>query len=77
MARVKRGVTAHAQVTRKSIKAAKGYYAVAVRTPSAQPTPPSKRPAFTIILDRKRQASVTFRALWIQRINAAVRPILA
>src|ERR671938_285106 len=47
MARVKRGVAAHAK-HKKVYKAAKGYYG--------------------------RRKKRTMRALWIQRLNAAVRP---
>jgi len=48
MARVKRGVTAHAK-HKKTLNAAKGFYG------------------------RRKNKKRTFRALWIQRINAAVR----
>jgi large subunit ribosomal protein L20 len=48
MARVKRGVTAHAK-HKKVLKKAKGYYG------------------------RRKNKKRSYRALWIQRINAAVR----
>ena len=48
MARVKRGVTAHAK-HKKTLDAAKGFQG------------------------RRKNKKRTFRALWIQRINAAVR----
>jgi large subunit ribosomal protein L20 len=62
MARVKRGVTAHAK-HKKVYKAAKGFRGRrknTIRTAKQA--------------DRKRKKR-TFRALWIQRINAAVRPL--
>src|SRR3977135_2176875 len=70
MARVKRGVTGHAK-HKKVLKAAKGYYGrrkntirianQAVGKGNQHPRRDPKR--------RKRP----FRALWIQRLNAAVR----
>ena len=70
MARVKRGVTAHAR-HKKIIKQAKGYQG-------------RGNNAFRVALERvekglqyayrdRRVRKRTFRALWIQRINAGVR----
>jgi|SRR5262245_3748667 len=71
MARVKRGVTAHAK-HKKIYKAAKGYYGRRKNTIriAKQAVEKANQYAFR---DRKRKKR-TFRALWIQRINAAVRP---
>ena len=70
MARVKRGVTAHAR-HKKVIKQAKGYQG-------------RGKNAFRVAIERvekglqyayrdRRVRKRTFRALWIQRINAGVR----
>ena len=70
MARVKRGVTAHAK-HKKVLKAAKGFYGRrknTIRTAKAA-VEKSKQYAYRDRKNRKRK----FRALWIQRINAAVR----
>src|SRR6201991_4445614 len=70
MARVKRGVTAHAK-HKKVLKAAKGFYGRrknTIRTAKAA-VDRSKQYAYR---DRKINKR-NFRALWIQRINAAVR----
>jgi large subunit ribosomal protein L20 len=71
MARVKRGVTAHAK-HKKVLKAAKGYYGRRKNTirNAKQAVEKANQYAFR---DRKRRKR-TFRALWIQRLNAAVRP---
>ena len=71
MARVKRGVTPTPS-TRKSCKAAKGYYGRRKNTIriAKQAVEKANQYAFR---DRKRRKR-TFRALWIQRLNAAVRP---
>jgi large subunit ribosomal protein L20 len=71
MARVKRGVTSHAK-HKKTLKAAKGYYGRRKNTIriAKQAVEKANQYAFR---DRKRRKR-TFRALWIQRINAAVRP---
>ena len=71
MARVKRGVTAHAK-HKKILKAAKGYYGRRKNTirVAKQAVEKANQYAFR---DRKRRKR-TFRALWIQRLNAAVRP---
>jgi large subunit ribosomal protein L20 len=71
MARVKRGVTAHAK-HKKVFKAAKGFYGRrknTIRTAKAA----VDRSMQYATRDRKRKKR-TFRALWIQRLNAAVRP---
>src|ERR1044072_8410267 len=71
MARVKRGVTAHAK-PKKVLKAAKGFYGRRKNTIriAKQAVEKANQYAFR---DRKRRKR-TFRALWIQRLNAAVRP---
>ncbi|MGE0751558.1 MAG: 50S ribosomal protein L20 [Variibacter sp.] len=70
MARVKRGVTAHAK-HKKVLKAAKGFYGRRKNTirVAKQSVEKANQYAFR---DRKRRKR-TFRALWIQRLNAAVR----
>ncbi|MBX3581898.1 MAG: 50S ribosomal protein L20 [Rhizobiaceae bacterium] len=70
MARVKRGVTAHAK-HKKVLKAAKGFYGRrknTIRTAKAA-VDKSLQYAYRDRKARKRN----FRALWVQRINAAVR----
>ncbi len=71
MARVKRGVTAHAK-HKKVLKAAKGYYGRRKNTirVAKQAVERAQQYAYR---DRKRKKR-SFRALWIQRLNAAVRP---
>jgi large subunit ribosomal protein L20 len=70
MARVKRGVTAHAR-HKKVIKAAKGYYGRRKNTirVAKQAVEKAGQYAYRDRKTRKRN----FRSLWIQRINAAVR----
>lgn len=70
MARVKRGVTAHAR-HKKVIKAAKGYYGRRKNTirVAKQAVEKAGQYAYRDRKTRKRN----FRALWIQRINAAAR----
>jgi len=70
MARVKRGVTAHAK-HKKVLKAAKGYYGRRKSTIRVAKQAVEKAMQYTY-RDRKRRKR-TFRALWIQRINAATR----
>ena len=72
MSRVKRGVTAHAK-HKKVYKAAKGYYGRRKNTirVAKQAVEKAQQYAFR---DRKRRKR-TFRALWIQRINAAAREL--
>ena len=70
MARVKGGVTAHAR-HKKLLKKAKGYYGRrknTFRTANAA----VEKAALYSYRDRKVRKR-EFRALWIQRINAAVR----
>jgi large subunit ribosomal protein L20 len=71
MARVKRGVTAHAK-HKKVFKAAKGYYGRRKNTIRVAKQAVEKANQYAY-RDRKRRKR-TFRALWIQRLNAAVRP---
>jgi large subunit ribosomal protein L20 len=70
MARVKRGVTAHAK-HKKVLDAAKGFYGRRKNTIriAKQAVEKSLQYAYRDRKNRKRN----FRALWIQRINAAVR----
>ena len=70
MARVKRGVTSHAK-HKKVIKLAKGYYGRrknTIRTAKAA----VERAMQNATRDRRAKKR-NFRALWIQRINAAAR----
>jgi len=71
MSRVKRGVTSHAK-HKKVLKAAKGYYGRRKNTIRIAKQAVEKANQYAY-RDRKRRKR-TFRALWIQRINAAVRP---
>ena len=70
MARVKRGVTSHAK-HKKVLDAAKGYYGRRKNTIriAKQAVEKAMQYAYRDRKNRKR----TFRALWIQRLNAAVR----
>lgn len=70
MARVKRGVTAHAK-HKKVIKAAKGYYGRRKNTIRVAKQAVEKALQYQF-RDRKARKR-NFRALWVQRINAAVR----
>src|SRR5712691_10652470 len=70
MARVKRGVPAHAK-HKKVLKKAKGYYGRRKNTIRIAKQAVEKAMQYAY-RDRKRKKR-TFRALWIQRINAAVR----
>jgi len=71
MSRVKRGVTSHAK-HKKVLKAAKGYYGRRKNTIRIAKQAVEKAGQYAF-RDRKRRKR-TFRALWIQRLNAAVRP---
>ena len=71
MARVKRGVTSHAK-HKKVFKAAKGFYGRRKNTIRVAKQAVEKANQYAY-RDRKRRKR-TFRALWIQRLNAAVRP---
>ena len=70
MARVKRGVTAHAK-HKKVLKAAKGYYGRRKNTIRVAKQAVEKALQYQY-RDRKARKR-NFRALWVQRINAAVR----
>jgi large subunit ribosomal protein L20 len=70
MARVKRGVTAHAK-HKKVLKAAKGYYGRRKNTIKVAKQAVEKAMQYSY-RDRKVKKR-NFRSLWIQRINAAVR----
>ena len=70
MARVKRGVTAHAK-HKKTLKAAKGYYGRRKNTIRVAKQAVEKAMQYAY-RDRKVKKR-NFRALWIQRINAATR----
>ena len=70
MARVKRGVTSHAK-HKKTLKAAKGFYGRRKNTIRAAKAAVDRSMVFAY-RDRKNKKR-TFRSLWIQRINAAVR----
>jgi large subunit ribosomal protein L20 len=72
MARVKRGVTSHAK-HKKVFEAAKGFYGRRKNTIriAKQAVEKSMQYAYRDRKNRKRN----FRALWIQRINAAVREL--
>ncbi len=71
MSRVKRGTTSHAK-HKKVFKAAKGYYGRRKNTIRVAKQAVEKAGQYAF-RDRKRKKR-TFRALWIQRLNAAVRP---
>jgi large subunit ribosomal protein L20 len=70
MSRVKRGVTSHAK-HKKVLKAAKGYYGRRKNTIRIAKQAVEKAMQYAY-RDRKNKKR-TFRALWIQRLNAAVR----
>ncbi len=70
MARVKRGVTAHAK-HKKVYKAAKGFYGRRKNTIRAAKAAVDKAGQYAFAGRKLKKR--TFRALWIQRINAAVR----
>ena len=69
MARVKRGVTAHAK-HKKVLKAAKGYYGRRKNTIRIAKQAVEKASSTPIATASAKKRN--FRALWIQRINAAV-----
>lgn len=70
MARVKRGVVAH-EKHKKVLKKAKGFYGRRKNTIRAAKAAVDRSMQYAY-RDRKNRKR-TFRALWIQRINAAVR----
>ena len=72
MSRVKRGVTSHAK-HKKVYKAAKGFSGRRKNTIRAAKAAVEKAGQYAF-RDRKRKKR-TFRALWIQRLNAAVREL--
>jgi large subunit ribosomal protein L20 len=70
MARVKRGVTSHAK-HKKVFKAAKGFYGRRKNTIRTAKAAVDRAMQYST-RDRKAKKR-TIRALWIQRLNAAVR----
>ena len=70
MSRVKRGVTAHAR-HKKVLARAKGYYGRRKNTIRTAKAAVDKAAQYSY-RDRKNRKR-SFRALWIQRINAAAR----
>ena len=70
MARVKRGVTAHAR-HKKVLKLAKGY--VGRSATNYRPALERVEKALQYAYRDRRNKKRDFRGLWIQRINAAVR----
>ncbi len=72
MARVKRGVAAHAK-HKKTLDAAKGFYGRRKNTIRAAKAAVDRSMQYAT-RDR-RVKKRTFRALWIQRLNAAVREL--
>lgn len=70
MARVKRGVTSHAK-HKKTLVAAKGFYGRRKNTIRAAKAAVDRSMQYAT-RDRRAKKRV-FRALWIQRLNAAVR----
>src|SRR6201989_1374614 len=70
MSRVKRGVTGHAR-HKKVVKAAEGFYGRRKNTIRAAKAAVDKAGQYSYRDRRAKKRS--FRALWIQRINAAVR----
>jgi|SRR5436190_401078 len=71
MARVKRGVTSHAK-HKKVYKATKGHYGR--RRNTIRIAKQSMEAAMQYAYEHRKTKKRKFRALWIQRINAAVRP---
>ena len=70
MARVKRGVTAHAK-HKKVLKKAKGFYGRRKNTIRAAKAAVDRSMQFATRDRRAKKRS--FRSLWVQRINAAAR----
>ena len=70
MARVKRGVTAHAK-HKKVLKAAKGFYGRRKNTIRVAKQAVEKSMQYNYIGRKLKKRN--FRSLWIQRINAACR----
>ena len=71
MARVKRGVTSHAK-HKKVFKATKGHYGR--RRNTIRIAKQSMEKAMQYAYRDRKTKKRRFRALWIQRLNAAVRP---
>ena len=74
MARVKRGVTAHAK-HKKGLEQAKGFYGRRKNTIRTAKAAVDKAGQYAYRDRKVRKRS--FRALWIQRINAAARTLSA
>ena len=72
MSRVKRGVTSHAK-HKKVLKRAKGFYGRRKNTIRTAKAAVDKAAQYSY-RDRKNRKR-SFRALWIQRINAATREL--
>jgi large subunit ribosomal protein L20 len=72
MARVKRGVTAHAK-HKKVLKQAKGYYGRRKNTIRTAKQSVERSLQYEYVGRKLKKR--TFRALWIQRVNAAVREL--
>jgi len=70
MARVKRGTTSHAK-HKKTFKAAKGFHGRRKNTIRAAKAAVDR--AMQYATRDRRVKKRTFRSLWVQRINAAVR----
>ena len=70
MARVKRGVTSHAK-HKKTLDAAKGFYGRRKNTIRIAKQAVDRSMQYAYIGRKLKKR--TFRALWIQRVNAAVR----
>jgi large subunit ribosomal protein L20 len=70
MARVKRGVTSHAK-HKKTLNAAKGFYGRRKNTIRIAKQAVDRSMQYAYIGRKLKKR--TFRALWIQRVNAAVR----
>ena len=72
MSRVKRGVTAHAK-HKKVLKQAKGFYGRRKNTIRVAKQSVERSLAYEYVGRKLKKR--TFRALWIQRVNAAVREL--
>ena len=70
MARIKRGVTAHAR-HKKILKLAKGYYGARRKVFRVAKQAVTKAAQYAYIGRKQRKSQ--FRSLWITRINAAAR----
>jgi large subunit ribosomal protein L20 len=72
MSRVKRGVTSHAK-HKKVLKQAKGYYGRRKNTIRVAKQSVERSLQYEYVGRKLKKR--TFRALWIQRVNAAVREL--